>query len=108
MDIAFLPLFASPHKAHNITREVCKIYSDARMDNEKLRQDISYILEIMIYKNFENEKEIKELLKLTFEHIRENAIKEMMKESESEIEELKNINISLESENEELKIRMKI
>ena len=73
------------------------------MDNEKLRQDISYILEIMIYKNFENEKEIKELLKLTFEHIRENAIKEMMKESESEIEELKNINISLESENEELK-----
>lgn len=102
LDIAFLPLFSPKNKAKHITRKVCYLYNIAKFNNEQLKNDISYILQIMINKNIIDDEEKRELLKLTFEEIRENALNELIK---NEIDELKILNENLEQTNQGLEKR---
>ena len=99
LDIAFLPMFVEPAKGKWITDEVCRIYREASFENELLRNDISHIIEVMINKYFENPKQKDELLKMTIDEIRDQAINELLKPERKQIQEL---NEKLEKNNKEL------
>ncbi len=62
LDIAFLPLFAPPQEAQMITEKMCELIRKDNNIKYELKRDITFILQIMIFKNFRDYEKRKELL----------------------------------------------
>ena len=62
LDIAFLPLFATKENAPEITEKMCELIRKDRHIEYELKREISFILQIMIFKHFEDTEKRKKLL----------------------------------------------
>ena len=62
LDIAFLPLFASEETACEITEKMCKLLKKDNHIKYELKREISFILQIMVFKYFGDAKKRKKLL----------------------------------------------
>lgn len=103
LDIAFLPMFCPKDKGQWVTKEVCRLFTLAKFENEKLKQDITPIMEVMINRYCKNPNEKEELILMTIDEILEDAHRKMSELDKKEIEKLKQEVQRLKQENEQLK-----
>lgn len=62
LDIGFLPFFAPAECAKKITEKMCKIIKRNKNIRYELKRDITFVLQIMIFKYFEDYEKRSELL----------------------------------------------
>lgn len=62
LDIAFLPLFAAKENSQEITEKMCGLIRKYEHIEYELKRKISFILQIMVFKYFEDFKKREELL----------------------------------------------
>lgn len=103
LDIAFLPMFSPKEKGQMVTKEVCGLYTLAKFENEKLKQDITPIMEVMINRYCKNPNEKEELILMTIDEILEDAHRKMSELDKKEIEKQKIENEKLKQEVQRLK-----
>ena len=65
LDIAYLPMFAPKNKAEFVTEKIARLYCKEKSVTGSFRNNIAYVLTIMIRKNFDGTEKGKELLSLT-------------------------------------------
>ena len=107
LDIAFLPLFAPNNQAKEMTEMMCTLIKKDRQIPYELKRDISFILQIMIFKHVKYAKERENLLKM----INMNKFKSDLEiiayelygdELEEKIEKINQKNNELNQKNNEL------
>ncbi len=62
LDMAFLPLFAAKENSQEITETMCGLIKEYKHIEYELKREISFILQIMVFKYFENPNKREELL----------------------------------------------
>lgn len=77
-DIAFLPMFASKQKAKFVTEKITKLFSNDETIKGTLRNDVAYVLGIMIRKYFDLTPKGKELLKLIEKEINKSDLMDVI------------------------------
>ena len=77
-DIAFLPIFSPKQKAKSVTEKITNIFSNDNTIKEPLRNDIAYVLGIMIRKYFDLTPKGKELLKLIDKEINKSDLMDVI------------------------------
>ncbi len=133
MDFAFLPMFAPKNKAKFVTEKLARLFNQEKTITGTFRNNIAYVLTIMIRKYFDGTPKGKELLKLAENEIsksdlidvieyeldyRDRAhkaeIEKITSEKDAEIEkinlekneEIKKINLEKNAEIEMLKAKL--
>ena len=74
LDIAFLPMFAPKGEAKKITEEITYLFKKDSSIKGKLRNDVAYVLAIMIRKYFDGTKKGKELLNMVENVVRKSDL----------------------------------
>ena len=64
LDIAFLPLFAAKENSQEITEKMCRLIKKHDHIDYELKREISFILQIMVFKYFEDSEKREELLEV--------------------------------------------
>ena len=77
-DIAFLPMFAPRLESETITEKITRLFRADRTIEDALRNDVAYVLGIMIRKYFDATKKGKELLKLIEKEINKTDLMEVI------------------------------
>ena len=62
LDMAFLPLFAPKENSQEITEKMCELIKKYNHIDYELKREISFILQIMVFKYFEDSEKRKELI----------------------------------------------
>ena len=62
LDIAFLPLFAAKENSQEITEKMCELIKKCKQIDYELKREISFILQIMVFKYFDDSKKREQLL----------------------------------------------
>ena len=77
-DFAFLPMFVPKKKSKSLTEKISKLFSKEKTITGTLRNDIAYVLGIMIRKYFDATKKGKELLKLIEREIKKSDLMDVI------------------------------
>lgn len=77
-DIAFLPIFAPEQKAKSVTEKITRLYHKDKTIKGALRNDVAYVLGIMIRKHFDFTAKRKELLKLIEKEINKTELMDVI------------------------------